>query len=211
MLNIFNSVFILYRLYADAPNNDIWSFRFPLHDHNNLQKTFRIAELAPFLEIIHHFTGIYKLKAHIFVNMLIHAWIWFGVIEFNLQNEYVIYWVIVRSLSKVIRHFYNAYLAMDLKYEIYLIDYLRMSSYYIIYVIEYFLSLILVIQTLPVIKDGQMMTQRMPNFFNFDFDYQLVYFFYICASIPYFINTFVYLHRKRKQQLYQAKIRAKLH
>lgn len=38
----------------------------------------------------------------------------------------------------------------------------------------------------------------MPNIFNFDFDYQLVYFFYICASIPNFINTFVYLHRKRR-------------
>ena len=41
---------------------------------------------------------------------------------------------------------------MDLKYEIYFIDYLRMSSYYVIYVIEYALSLILVVQTLPIIK-----------------------------------------------------------
>jgi len=41
----------------------------------------------------------------------------------------------------------------------------------------------------------------MPNLMNFDFDYQLIYFFYICASLPNFINTFVYLHRKRAQQL----------
>jgi hypothetical protein len=41
----------------------------------------------------------------------------------------------------------------------------------------------------------------MPNRLNFDFDYQLVFFFYICASVPNFINTFVYLHRKRQQQL----------
>ena len=44
----------------------------------------------------------------------------------------------------------------------------------------------------------------MPNPFNFDFEYVIVYFVYICASIPNFINTFVYLHRKRNQQLCQA-------
>ena len=37
----------------------------------------------------------------------------------------------------------------------------------------------------------------MPNSLNFDFDYALIYFFYLCASIPNFLNTFVYLHRKR--------------
>lgn len=41
---------------------------------------------------------------------------------------------------------------MDLKYEIYLIDYIRMTSYYVMYVVEYILSLALVIQTLPIIK-----------------------------------------------------------
>jgi hypothetical protein len=44
----------------------------------------------------------------------------------------------------------------------------------------------------------------MPNPLNFDFDYELVYFFYLCASIPNFLNTFVYLHRKRRQQLGHA-------
>ena len=44
----------------------------------------------------------------------------------------------------------------------------------------------------------------MPNPINFDFDYQLVLFFYMCASVPNFVNTAVYLHRKRKQQLSMA-------
>ena len=39
----------------------------------------------------------------------------------------------------------------------------------------------------------------MQNVMNFDFDYQLILFFYICASVPNFINTAVYLHRKRNQ------------
>lgn len=50
------------------------------------------------------------------------------------------------------RHFYNAYLAMDLKYEIYFVDYVRMTSYYLLYVGEYIISLALVIQTLPIVK-----------------------------------------------------------
>lgn len=44
----------------------------------------------------------------------------------------------------------------------------------------------------------------MPNIMNFDFDYQLILFFYMCASVPNFINTAVYLHRKRQQQLGMA-------
>ena len=58
----------------------------------------------------------------------------------------------LRCFNKIVRHFYNAYLAMDLKYEIYLIDYIRMTSYYVFYVVEYLLSLALVMQTLPIIK-----------------------------------------------------------
>jgi len=49
------------------------------------------------------------------------------------------------------RHFYNAYSAMDLKFEVYAIDYLRMTTFYVLYPLEYFLTLWLVIRTIPVI------------------------------------------------------------
>ena len=55
-------------------------------------------------------------------------------------------------MNKIVRHFYNAYLAMDLKFEVYAIDYLRMTSYYILYVLEYLYSIILVVVTLPQVK-----------------------------------------------------------
>lgn len=64
----------------------------------------------------------------------------------------VTYWVLLRCLSKIIRHFYNAYSAMDLKFEVFAIDYLRMTSFYIMYPLEYILSLVLVFRTLPHIK-----------------------------------------------------------
>jgi hypothetical protein len=60
--------------------------------------------------------------------------------------------VILRCLTKTMRHFYNAYSAMDLKFEVYAIDYLRMTSFYVLYPLEYVLSLWLVIRTLPHIK-----------------------------------------------------------
>jgi hypothetical protein len=53
-------------------------------------------------------------------------------------------------------------------------------------------------------REQQILQFNMPNIINFDFDYQLVYFFYLCASVPNFINTCVYLHRKRAQQLCMA-------
>ena len=52
----------------------------------------------------------------------------------------------------MIRHFYNAYSAMDLKFEVYAIDYIRMTSFYLLYPLEYILSLWLVVKTLPEIS-----------------------------------------------------------
>ena len=41
---------------------------------------------------------------------------------------------------------------MDLKFEVYAIDYVRMTSFYVFYPLEYILSLWLVIKTIPEIK-----------------------------------------------------------
>lgn len=92
------------------------------------------------------------MKTHIFIGMLINLWILFGVIEFNRESPYVMHWVILRCVQKTIRHFYNAYSAMDLKFEVYAIDWLRMSSFYVLYPLEYIYSLVLVVNTLPKIK-----------------------------------------------------------
>ena len=109
-------------------------------------------ELAPLLELMHHLVGIQVMKTHIFVGMMINLWILFGVIHFNKTSVYVMHWVILRCVQKIIRHFYNAYTAMDLKFEVYAIDYMRMTSFYILYPLEYFYSLVLVVNTLPIIK-----------------------------------------------------------
>jgi hypothetical protein len=41
---------------------------------------------------------------------------------------------------------------MDLKFEVYAIDYIRMTSFYILYPLEYIYSLVIVLDVLPKIK-----------------------------------------------------------
>ncbi len=106
-------------------------------------------ELAPFLELVHHLVGIQRMKTHVFVGLLINAWLLFGVVRYIKASEYAMHWVLLRCLQKIIRHFYNAYTAMELKFEVYAIDYIRMTSFYLFYPLEYIFSLWLVIYALP--------------------------------------------------------------
>jgi hypothetical protein len=41
-------------------------------------------ELGPFLELLHHFLGIQRIKQHLVIHMVINIWIWLGVIQYNL-------------------------------------------------------------------------------------------------------------------------------
>ena len=117
-----------------------------------IERIFTLIELAPLLELMHHLVGIQVMKTHIFVGMLINIWMLFGVIQFNKDSELVMHWVILRCVQKIVRHFYNAYTAMDLKFEVYAIDYIRMTSFYVLYPLEYLYSLLLVVKTIPVIR-----------------------------------------------------------
>ena len=121
-------------------------------DDKKIERIFTLIELAPLLELMHHLVGIQVMKTHIFVGMLVNIWILFGVINFNQESNHVIHWVVLRCVQKIVRHFYNAYTAMDLKFEVYAIDYIRMTSFYVLYPLEYIYSLILVVYTLPKVK-----------------------------------------------------------
>ena len=87
---------------------------------------------------------------------------------------------------------------MGFKFKIYVIDWTRMSSFYVLYPVEYALSMLIVLTTLPVVKSNGSLVY-------FSFDFAVIYFLYMCLSLPHFLNTFIYLHRKRLQQLYMGK------
>ena len=88
-------------------------------------------------------------------------------------------------------------MALNLKFEYYLVDYCRMTAFYFLYSAEYLTSVLMVISALPAIKKSNQMLMQMPNDLNFDFDFTLVYFVFLFCSFPNFISTFVYLHKKR--------------
>jgi hypothetical protein len=79
-----------------------------------------------------------------------------------------------------------------------------MTSFYVLYVAEYALTVLLLWQAIPEVKQSAAMKINMPNAFNLDLDLTLVYFCVLTLSVPNFVNTFVYLHKKRQQQLYSV-------
>ena len=101
--------------------------------------------------------------------MLVHLAMPFGVIAFSPDSEtahwLTNWWVLVRCLNKLLRHFYQTYSALGLRFAYYPVDWIRMSSFYVIYTSEYILSLLLVIITIPVVKAEPSL--QMPNIFNF--------------------------------------------
>ena len=112
----------------------------------------------------------------------------------------------MRCLNKTIRHFYHTYTAMGYKFRVYAIDWARMSSFYILYPTEYCLSIVIVLATLPIVKSNKSL--NLMERFGISFDFAIFYFLYMCLSLPHFLNTCVYLHRKRLQQLYIARQKA---
>ena len=141
-----NSLFILQRIFHNFPQVSL---------DNNKEKVnmiFDLLEMAPLIELLHHLVGIQVMKTHIFVGMLINLWMLFGVVKLNPESTWLLHWIILRCVQKIVRHFYNAYTAMDLKFEVFAIDYIRMTAFYVLYPLEYLLSLALVVDTLPIVK-----------------------------------------------------------
>lgn len=171
------------------------------NDHSQ-STVFQFLELSVFVELMHHFVGIQQIKRHLLINMLLNAFVLEYVLCFQPEPALVTAWVVLRCVSKAVRHFYNAYLSLDLKFEYFLIDYSRMTSFYVLYVAEYALTVLLLWQAIPGVKQSAAMKINMPNALNLDLDLTLVYFCVLTLSVPNFVNTFVYLHKKRQQQLY---------
>ena len=79
-----------------------------------------------------------------------------------------------------------------------------MSSFFVLYGVEYVLWCAIIIEAIPYVKRSPVGGYSMPNRWNFDFDFTLIYFMLLGLSLPYFCSTYLYLHRKRQQQLYSV-------
>ena len=138
-----------------------------------MRHKFEILELTIFVEWVHHLTGLVKIKRHQAINMLWVNFILFGVIQFHISQQLVWWWILARCLNKIIRHLYNAYLALKFKLYYFWLDWSRMSSFYVLYSFEFAISTCIVWTALPYVKEAKMI--QMPNRFNFCLDFSLLY------------------------------------
>lgn len=61
--------------------------------------------------------------------------LWF-VIDLEPTHPVVFYWMVVRLVERSIKHVYNVYINMGLRFELIWFDYFRLNAFYIIYPIE---------------------------------------------------------------------------
>ena len=166
------------------------------------RKMFTFLEVSVLGELIHHWMGFTNLARHVQINMAINMFILFGVIEYTPTSDagrsLINCWITIMCISKMIRHFYQTYGGLGLRFTYFPVDWFRMTSFYVVYSLEYLLSLLLVLLTIPAVKYNTELTIMVP-YCETPVSLTLVYFAYMTCSIPYFIHTFNYLHKKRNK------------
>mmetsp|Transcript_31013 Transcript_31013/g.30560 ORF Transcript_31013/g.30560 Transcript_31013/m.30560 type:complete len:174 (-) Transcript_31013:63-584(-) len=157
---------------------------------------FIALEMIQFVDVIHHINGISKLRPHVFMHHLTTTWMLWFVIEMSPNHYINFYWMAIRVIERIIKHVYNVYIAMGLRFELVWLDYFRFSSFYVLYPLELLCSYAVIYHLYPDIR----------KLFEYDLggftlDYGVCIFMYIGISIPNFLNTFHYLNNKKKQLL----------
>ena len=111
-----------------------------------------------------------------------------------MQNPKVIYWIAIRCVNKQVKHSYNTYCAMGLKFTFYPFEFFRTTSFYIIYLAEFALMNILVIEALPFVKP--ILFQNWEGQIK-QLDSRFFYILFLCFALPHFLSTYIRLHKKR--------------
>ena len=107
------------------------------------------------------------------------------------------YWIAIRCINKQIRHLYNTYSAMGLKFTLYGFEFFRTTSFYVIYLVEYALINIMVLTALPEVSP--VLIPELPSL-----DSKFFYILFLCFCLPHFVSTYISLHKKRKTTLIYA-------
>ena len=115
------------------------------------------------------------------------------------QNDWVVYWVVIRCFRKLVRYFHRIYLDMGFRHEVYPLEWICITSLAFSLPLEYFNSVVLLLITFPVAKIAKSMKVNMHE--HFVIDLSLTYLLLLFISLPYFLSTLVHVCRKRKVQL----------
>ena len=118
--------------------------------------------------------------------------------RFCEQNDWVVYWVAIRSFRKLVRYFHRTYLDMGFKNEVYPLEWICITCLAFSFPLEYINSIVLILITFPVAKNASSMKLSMPGDL-FEIDLSLSYLIILFISLPYFLSTLVQVCRKRKE------------
>ena len=163
---------------------------------------YQFSELLAVIEVFNHIVGIQSMKRHIFLFSAWALFIVFMVIPFYSSHSWVIYWVVIRSFRKLLRHLHKMYLDLGFRHEVYPLEALCINGLSFSFPIEYLISVIIILVTFPVARHSSALhfsiCSCMPSL-----DLSLFYLIGLFVSIPYFLSTLVYVCRKRDHQITQ--------
>jgi hypothetical protein len=135
------------------------------------------------------------------------TFILFCVIDILPNSPLVNIWIALKATQMILRHLYNCFKALDIKFGLYPVSWLRMTLFYVLYPAEYMTIGFLMLAALPYAKafsssseaSGIALTilRKTPELVQKHFDLSFVYFFYMFLGVPHFCNTYIKLHRKR--------------
>jgi len=86
------------------------------------------------------------------MHILISSWMLFLVIELHPTHFIAFYWMLIRLTERSIKHIYNIYIQMGLRFELIWIDYFRFTSFYVLYPMEVICSYVVLYFMFPFIK-----------------------------------------------------------
>lgn len=116
-----------------------------------------------------------------------------------VQNDWVVYWVVIRCFRKLVRYFHRIYLDMGFRHEVYPLEWMCITSLAFSLPLEYFNSVVLILIVFPTAKESESTKINLHE--NFVIDLSLTYLLILFISLPYFLSTLVSVCRKRKDQL----------
>ena len=140
------------------------------------------------------------MKRHIFIFSAWAIFITFCVIPYYSGHTWVIYWVVVRSFRKLLRHLHKMYLDLGYRHEVYPLESLCINGLTYSFPIEYIVSVIIILVTFPVARQHQSFHLSICSCIP-SLDLSLFYLIGLFVSVPYFLSTLVYVCRKREHKI----------
>ena len=166
---------------------------------SNVRLIYQVSELLMCVEIFNHLVGIQQLKRHIFIFQMWALFIVFMVIPYYQAHDWVIYWVVIRSVRKLLRYLHRMYLDLGFRHEVFPLEWLCINGLCFTLPIEYIIGVIIVLVTFPVARHASSLNLKICSACTIDLS--LVYFVALFLSIPYFLSSLVYICRKREHQM----------